>query len=531
MSTQSRLKADANSAGPTMAEVKTPIWVHVLKWLMIGAAMLLAGYIITKLLPNKAWLAIILVAAVAMGVLIIYASRRAIPAKYLYPGLLLLVGLQIWPSLYTISTAFTNYGDGHIVSKQQSIQTLESNSVQEIQGTPRYKLTIAVPSGASPATGAINFLLVNPTDKSLHIGTTDGLKDLSKDGVTFTTTGRIKTAPGYDALTAKQVNARSKELQQFAVPTDKGGIKSVGLSEAFEGKPTIVYDGAADTLTDTTTKKVYHPVNARWKADDGTELPVGWKENVGFANFKAVATNQTLRDGFVGIFIWNVIFAAVSVISTFLLGMLLALLFNSPRLKGKGIGRALLIMPYAVPGFVTALTWRSMFNPRFGLINNMLGLDLNWYDSPNLMRAAILITNLWLGFPYMFIVCTGALQSIPNDVREAAKIDGANGFNTVTRVIMPLLLVAVGPLLVASFSFNFNNFSLIWLFSSGGPFHANDTSIGYTDLLITYAFRLAFGGSGSRYGLAATISIFIFVIVALMSAIGFARSKAWEEVN
>src|SRR5690606_16605984 len=146
------------------------------------------------------------------------------------------------------------------------------------------------------------------------------------------------------------------------------------------------------------------------------------------------------------------------VASPFVLRMLLALLFNDDRLKGKGVYRSLLILPYALPVYVTALVWSSMFNQDFGLINSLTGLDLNWLGDPWLARAALLFTNLWLRFPYMFIVCTGALQSIPGEVREAAAIDGASAFQTVRSVIMPLLLVAVGPLLIASFAFNFNNF-------------------------------------------------------------------------
>jgi arabinogalactan oligomer/maltooligosaccharide transport system permease protein len=263
----------------------------------------------------------------------------------------------------------------------------------------------------------------------------------------------------------------------------------------------------------------------------GDAFSQGWKEDVGFQNFKNVLTNETLRAGFVKIFAWNFVFAVVSVGTTFVLGMLLALLLNHSRLSGKGLYRSLLILPYALPGFVTALVWASMFNQDYGLINTILHLNIDWLGDPWAAKVAILITNLWLGFPYMFIVCTGALQSIPGDVLEAAKIDGASATRTVRSIIMPLLLVAVGPLLIASFAFNFNNFGLIFLLTGGGPFEAADTSIGSTDLLITYAYRLAFSGVSPNYGLAATVSVFIFVIVAVLSYEGFRRTKALEEVN
>jgi arabinogalactan oligomer/maltooligosaccharide transport system permease protein len=243
-----------------------------------------------------------------------------------------------------------------------------------------------------------------------------------------------------------------------------------------------------------------------------------------------VLTNATLRAGFLTIFAWNVVFALVSVVSTFVLGMLLALLLNDARLRGRALYRSILILPYALPMFVTALVWSSMFNQDYGLINKILHLNIDWLGDPWAAKAAILITNLWLGFPYMFIVCTGALQSIPGDVLEAAKIDGASAMRTMRSVIMPLLLVAVGPLLIASFAFNFNNFGLIFLLTGGGPFEAANTNIGSSDLLITYAYRLAFSGVSPNYGLAATVSIFIFFVVGLMSYQGFRRTKALEEV-
>jgi len=484
-----------------------------------------------KLTSEGQWLAVVGVAFLAMTMLAIYGTRRAVPLKYLFPGLIFLVALQIWPIAYTVQTSFTNYGDGHKISKQDSIDAIIANSVREVQGAPRYKLSVAVRDGADRATGDTFFLLTDPKGKTV-VGDISGLTDLT-DGVEKAPNGKITKAAGYQILTAIEVNAR-KDLNGFAVPTkDGGGIKQVGLSEAFEGKVTVTHDTASDTLTDSVTGKKYVPKNATWVPVDGKgdAFSQGWKDSVGFDNYKNVLTNETLRAGFLKIFIWNVVFAVVSVASTFLLGMLLALLLNEPRLRGKGFYRSVLILPFALPLFVTALVWASMFNQDFGLINQLTHLDVDWLGNPWAAKAAILITNLWLGFPYTFIVCTGALQSIPGDVLEAAKIDGASALRTMRSIIMPLLMVAIGPLMIASFAFNFNNFGLIYLLTLGGPFESENSSIGSTDLLITYAYRLAFSGVKPNYGLAATVSIFIFAIVALITYQGFRRTKSLEEVN
>ncbi len=527
-------QTDAGSHEVLHLEPKgTPPWAAAVKWVLIAAVLALALFAIQTLLEAGLWLAIVGVALVAMAIVAVYATRRAVPMKYLVPGMLFLVFLQIWPIAYTVATSFTNYGDGHSLSKEQTVDAIIANSVREVEGSERYRLSIAVPEGGDSRTGDLVYLLTDPEGQSF-VGTPDGLEPLPAEGLEKTTTGKITAAPGYSILNARQVNARSADVSEFAVPTDGGGgIKAVGLSEAFEGRATVTYDAASDTLTDSATGKRYVARDAQWVPEDGQgeAFPQGWKENVGFKNYETVLTNDTIRAGFGKIFLWNVAFSLVSVLSTFFLGMLLALLFNDARLRGKAVYRSLLILPYAIPGFVTALVWAFMFNQDFGLINSLSGLNVDWLGNAWAAKAAILITNLWLGFPYMFIVCTGALQSIPGDIREAARIDGAGPFRTLRSIIMPLLLVAVGPLLIASFAFNFNNFSLIFLLTGGGPFESENTSIGSTDLLITYAYRLAFSGVNPDYGLASTVSIFIFAIVALLSYSGFRRTKALEEVN
>ena len=130
----------------------------------------------------------------------------------------------------------------------------------------------------------------------------------------------------------------------------------------------------------------------------------------------------------------------------------------------------------------------------------------------------------------MFVVCTGALQSIPEDVKEAARIDGANALQSTVRITTPLLLVAVAPLLVASFAFNFNNFNMIQLLTQGGPFAPGEFTRGSTDILISMIYRIAFGGSGADYGFASAVSVALFVLTGVLAAFQFRLTRRLEDI-
>ncbi|WP_109471767.1 ABC transporter permease subunit [Ornithinimicrobium cavernae] len=532
------------SQAPVGQPVATPPWVLAVKWLLIALTLAACTYLAWLAVEGGSWLIVTVVAFLAMSVLVVYSTRRGITMKYLLPGLILLALFQVWPIAYTVATAFTNYGDGHSLSKEEAIEAIQAQSVRPAPDSARYGMSVAIPEGEEIATAELSFLLTRPAQEGatgehvvdgqeLFVGTLEGLEPLPVEGVTLRGNGTIGAAPGYRVLTLVEANERAQDVSAFAVPVDGDlGIKAATGTQAFVGRATTTYNPDADTMT-TLEGTVYVARDGNFVPQDGQgpALPTGWTENVGLDNFSSIFTDSTLRNGFVKIFVWNLVFPLLSVGSTFLLGMLLALLFNDPRLRGKGIYRSLLILPYALPIFVTAIVWAAMFNQDFGMINEVTGLNIDWLGDPWAARAAVLITNLWLGFPYMFLICTGALQSIPTDVREAASVDGAGPFRTLWSVVMPLLLVAVGPLLVASFAFNFNNFGLIYLLTGGGPFDATNSQVGNTDLLITFAYRLALESGTPNIGLASAVSIIIFLLVGALSYVGFRQSKALEEVN
>ena len=502
--------------------------------LKITALCVLAAVAVWGALPlidQEKWVGLAILIAVTGFAFYVYLSPRTVPLKYLLPGTIFLIAFQILPVLYTVSTAFTNFGDGHRGSKQEAIAAIEGASVQQVPGSTTYTLTFATQGDAG--SGDLAFLLSDPATDQVYVGTSEGLEELSTDDVELSDAGKITAADGYTVLDVEQTVARGTDITAFSVPTADGAIKSQGLSQAFEGAPLQSYDEGCDCITDTAS-------NSTWTADDengqfvdesGQALAQGWKVNVGFRNFADVLTNDTIRSSFLRIVAWNFAFAFGTVAITFALGLLVALALNNPLLKGKTVYRSLIILPYAMPTVAMFLVWREMFNTDFGLINRISGLDFNWFGNTASAMFAILLVQLWLGYNYMFLVITGALQSIPADLTEAAGVDGAKPFYAFRTITFPLLLVALAPLLIASFAFNFNNFAGIYLVSEGGPFSPENPSAGGTDILITYTYRLAFGGGGAQYGFAAAISVFIFLIVATFSIVSFRRTRALEEIN
>jgi arabinogalactan oligomer/maltooligosaccharide transport system permease protein len=503
----------------------------VVKILMLCVVAGIAAFAAAPLISQKNWIGLVIVAVVTLILFYIYLSPRAIPAKYLVVGTLFLLAFQVIPIIYTMTTAFTNFGDGHRGTKQDAITAIQSSSVQVVEGGTEYQLSLGV--AGDSANGPLVFLL-SDSNGNVFTGTASGVTPLDKADVTLGSNGKITAAKGYTVLKLGEATARGDEIKALVVPTDNNAaIIAQGVSKAFEGAPTRSYNSACDCVTDSGTKQV-------WTADankgvfssaaDGSELAQGWKVGVGFSNFAKVFTDKTIVGHFVAVIIWNFVFAFAVMSLTFALGLAVAFVMNSDKLKGKKIYRSILLLPYAMPGFAMMLVWRDMFNSDYGLINKLFGLDVSWFSNQWAARVAVIIVQLWTGYPYMFLICTGALQAIPTDLVEAAGVDGAKPFYAFRTITFPLLLVAVAPLLIATFAFNFNNFGAIYFISGGGPFSADNPTIGATDLLITYTYRLAFTNP-TQYGYAAAVSILIFIIVGAVSFIGFKRTKALEEIN
>ena len=255
---------------------------------------------------------------------------------------------------------------------------------------------------------------------------------------------------------------------------------------------------------------------------------------VGFANFIEVLTGP-FKEVFLPVFGWNIIFAVVSTAGTFFLGLIVAMAVNNPNIKEKSVYRAILIIPWALPATVAILSWQGLLNGSYGAINNLL-LNLHlisnpipWLTDPTWARVALIIVNIWLGFPYMMNVCLGALGAIPDSYYEAADVDGASKWLQIRKITLPSLAQISYPLLISSFAFNFNNFGSAFLITKGGPPRMATQFAGYTDILASVNYKLStqFG----RFEIASAISIIIFLILGTISYYQMKLSGQFEEVE
>jgi arabinogalactan oligomer/maltooligosaccharide transport system permease protein len=186
-------------------------------------------------------------------------------------------------------------------------------------------------------------------------------------------------------------------------------------------------------------------------------------------------------------------------------------------------------MTIAVPQFISLLYVSKMFAQN-GLVNGFL-MNLGWIDSPlpfwtdkDWARVSVIIVNIWIGIPYLMLMATGILMNIPADLYESAKVDGANTWQQYTKITLPYMLFVTGPYLLTSFVGNLNNFNVIYLLTGGNPLNTElgtpgGASIGSTDLLITWLFKMTLGSTESKYYSASVIGILIFVVVAVLSLI------------
>ena len=532
---------------------------------VLGTVDAIAVTMIMVLIAQELMVEAVLSILVLLIVNWIYLRKGGLPAKYLTPGVLFLIVFQVYVTMFSGYTAFTNYGSAHNGDKALAVQTIKNAAYRIVDG-PDYTINLV----KDDSDGSRAFLMTNNVNGKVSIGKNGELPiPLGDNQFTLSTECADKyaedteTCPkaalravGYTTQDANNLSfvdkAKYLEIRVITDPANPNvGLRTSEFTIALPSESTLVYDEIADTFTALVDDDygVYYAGDVFKPAEDGfyrldgvlenVKLDGGWRVEVGLKNFETIFTDVQLRDPLVKVISWTFIFAISTVLTTFILGLFIALVFNHEKLRGKKFYRLVMILPYAFPGFLSAYVWVGLLNRENGFINTVIfgqtpGSEANfpWLLEEGPARMAVLLVNLWLGFPYMFLITTGALQSIPSELNEAAEIDGATGWQNFRLIKLPLLLITIAPLLIASFAFNFNNFTIIYLLTKGGPADSGitDYDVGGTDILITFVYKIAFSGTGQNFGLASAFSILIFVVVATISLISFKRTKKFEEI-
>lgn len=254
---------------------------------------------------------------------------------------------------------------------------------------------------------------------------------------------------------------------------------------------------------------------------------------VGFSNFKAMLfEGNTLSRSFFPILIWTLLWAVLATASSYIFGILAALLINKKGIKFKGLWRTILITTIAIPQFVSLLIMRNMLND-YGIINELLlkwgvvSERIGFLTDSTLAKVMVLVVNLWVGIPYTMLITTGILMNIPQEQYEAAMVDGANKFVVFTKITLPQIFFVTTPYLITQFIGNINNFNIIYLLTDGGPLNSSYYYAGSTDLLVTWLYKLT--ANQRDYNIASTIGILVFIISAVISLVTYSKSRAYKE--
>lgn len=462
------------------------------------------------------WLSYALsISVIVLGILAvyIYIISKKDAYRFFYPALVLFVLFSLVPISYSVYVSFTNLKTGHLLTREAVLdlflkeQVVESNSQILTSAFLRYPESY--------------LLIVDNLAASFKIN--DSVTVL--EPITILPSGGVELKP-FEVI---DLIEKRKNLEIIHPALGTYSFFRTDKIAKIKLRYELIENGQ---LRDIITKTILTEDTNEGLFKLGSEqVGPGYFTNVGFANYKELFLNPDIKFVFFKSFFWTFLWAFLSVLLTFSLGSFLAVTLNDLGDKSKVLYRMLFIIPYSIPFFISVLLFKGMLNKDFGEVNHWLSFfkvsPVPWLEHRIWAKVSVLLVNLWLGFPYMLLVITGILQSIPKSLYEASSLEGATRFQNFRYLTFPIMFKAMIPLLIGSFAFNVNNFVGIYLLTGGGPvIESANTPLGETDILISYTYRLAFEGSqGQNFSLAAAVSMLIFILVVALTYLNFKVSK------
>lgn len=543
---------------------------RALKWSsLLGVAVLALFIVYFAYISGRVMGAAVMLAGLSITVFV-YTSARAYVYRYMFPGLAAVAIFVLMPLAYTFYLGFTNYGSKNLLTFERVTEDFLSQTYRPEHGADydvkligdgkefRLLLTEQVADSAGAGMSDEEFMkslekkepsqTASAADASAVVAVVIKPKQfVTKDALALRSPKalKVKAVPVESAevnvsnvLGDRDFSERQQALDGLEIALPNGEIvRKTGFS-SFGPKEPLYRKNADNSITNVVTSETFRPnFDTGYYISDTTKQPQipGFRTRIGFENYKQIFTDKKFSEPFVAIFVWTVVFSALTVFFTLSIGMFLAVLLNWESLRFRAVYRMMLFLPYAVPGFISILVFKGMFRNQ-GEINMVLNMlfgtgTINWLGDPILAKLMVLMVNTWLGYPYMMVLSMGLIKAIPSDLYEASAIAGAGPLTNFFKITVPLIVKPITPLLIASFAFNFNNYVLIALLTAGRPDFLNtDTAAGHTDLLVSYTVKLAFE-STQQFGLAAALSTVIFVLVAVLSVLNLKLTKANQNEN
>jgi maltose/maltodextrin transport system permease protein len=469
----------------------------------------------------------------------VYRGRRTYAYRYLFPGLASVGLFIVLPVIYTIWIGFTNYSSKHLLTFERATEVLLGEVY--LRDDVRYQFTLY-------ADGAGFRLAFKTGDDDAPEPAPGGAAGAERPAVFVTreavplteiTERRVAVVPlaqaGFalgEPLPLRDVIARRDQIHALSVQFPDGSTATMASLREFTPHEPLYRRNPDGSLTNQKTHErlVANLQTGFYETPAGAPQAPGFRTYVGSDNYVRAFTDEKFRGPFFRVFLWTIAFAALTVVFATSLGLLLAEILSWEGLRFAEVYRVLLFLPYAVPGFISILVFKGLFNRNFGEINlildSLLGIRPNWTGNAWLARGTILIVNTWLGYPYFMLIGAGLQKSIPRELYEVAALAGAGPLTTFRKVTWPLIRKPLMPLIVATFAYNFNNFVVIYLLTMGRPdFLDTNVPAGETDILVSYTYRIAFEDSGQNFGLAAAVSTLVFVMIAVISIVNMRLTR------
>jgi maltose/maltodextrin transport system permease protein len=495
---------------------------------LLALVTLVALYLVTVIYAVGETLLAMTFLIVAMLAIWVYTSKKTMASRYLLPAVVAAIIFVVFPMIYTVSIGFTNYSSKNLLTFERARQFFLDETFRA--PGPGYRFTLH-PDGPEYRIRLVN----QDDDTKAFISDTLALRKPAKLEIATHPEADLKIALA-DALPLKDVIAQQNDIKALTLKLPDGAaVRMTSLREFAPVQPLYKSnpDGSLTSVADG-SKLRPNRETGYFETESGEARQPGFTVGVGFAHFVRVFTDTKFQEPFFRIFVWTVAFAALTVVFGAGLGLLLAVLLNWESLRGRGVFRLLLFLPYAVPSFISILIFKGLFNQNLGeinlILNGLFGIRPQWFADPILAKVMILIVNTWLGFPYMMVVCMGLIKAISADLYEASAVAGAGPLTNFFQITAPLIVKPLTPLLISAFAFNFNNFVLIALLTGGRPDFLDITvPAGTTDILVSYTMRIAFGDSGQQFGLASAISTVIFFLVAAVTLVQMRFTRMAEE--